>query len=196
MTASNKMVCIEISKPGGPEVLSIATRTVPTPSTGEVLIKVAAAGVNGPDIMQRKGLYPPPKNASDLLGLEIAGHIIGLGKNATSLREGDQVCALTNGGGYAEYCTVNIDHCLPVPTGMSLINAASLPEAYFTIWSNVFMGAGLRAGEVYLIHGGAGGLGITSIQLGKAFGAIVITTDSPKKRNAICTQLGLSLIHI
>ena len=190
MTASDKMVCIEVSKPGGPEVLSIATRAVPTPSTGEVLIKVAAAGVNGPDIMQRKGLYPPPKNASDLLGLEIAGHIIGLGNNVTSLREGDQVCALTNGGGYAEYCTVNIDHCLPVPTGMSLINAASLPEAYFTIWSNVFMGAGLRAGEVYLIHGGGGGLGITSIQLGKAFGAIVITTDSPKKRNAICTKLG------
>ena len=190
MTAPNKMVCIEISKPGGPEVLSIARRAVPTPSTGEVLVKVAAAGVNGPDIMQRKGLYPPPKNASDLLGLEIAGHVIALGKDVTGLREGDQVCALTNGGGYAEYCTVNIDHCLPVPTGMSLANAASLPETYFTIWSNVFMSAGLRAGEVYLIHGGAGGLGITSIQLGKAFGAIVITTDSPKKRNAICTQLG------
>ncbi len=190
MVIPNKMRCIEMVEPGGPEVLSIAERDTPHPSGGEVLIKIVASGVNGPDIMQRKGLYPPPKYASDLLGLEIAGHVAACGKEVKSFKEGDEVCALSNGGGYAEFCTVKTGHCLPVPRNMTLTNAASLPEAYFTIWSNIFMGAALKAGEIYLVHGGAGGLGITSILLGKAFGATVIATDTPKERNEFCSNLG------
>ena len=190
MTMHKKMTCIEISEPGGPKVLRAAKRAVPTTAAGEVLVKVAAAGVNGPDMMQRKGLYPPPKGASDLLGLEIAGEVVALGDDASGWQVGDQICALANGGGYAEYCAVDANHCLPVPTGMSLSDAASLPETYFTIWSNIFMTAELVDSKVYLVHGGAGGLGTTSIQLGKAFGAIVVATDSPASRTAICSELG------
>jgi len=140
--------------------------------------------------MQRRGLYPPPPGASDLLGLEVAGEIVALGPEAKRWRVGEAVCALTNGGGYAEYCAVLEDHCMPVPPQMSLADAASLPEAYFTIWSNVFMGAGLASGETLLVHGGAGGLGSAAIQLGKAFGAKVVATDSPAERLAFCTSLG------
>ncbi len=185
-----QMQAIETSGPGGPEVLRIATRPVPQPAAGEVLIRVAAAGVNGPDLMQRKGLYPPPAGASDLLGLEIAGDVVAVGANVTRWKTGDRICALTNGGGYAEYCTVDALHCLPLPAGVSLIDAAGLPETYFTVWSNVFIGARLAAGETLLVHGGAGGIGATCIQFGKAFGAKVIATDSPAERCKFCSDLG------
>jgi len=184
------MKVVEISKPGGPEVLTLAERPVPQPKAGEVLVKVAATGVNGPDMMQRKGLYPAPAGASDLLGLEISGEVAALGAGVTRWKTGDRLCGLTNGGGYAEYCVIDANHCLPIPKGVSLVDAAGLPETYFTVWSNVFFGAQLAAGETFLVHGGAGGIGTTCIQLGKAFGAKVIATDSPDARCQICRDLG------
>ena len=184
------MKAVAMTKAGGPEVLQIAERPVPTPADGEVLVRVAAAGINGPDIMQRKGLYPAPAGASDLLGLEISGTVVAVGKGAGRWKAGDQVTALTNGGGYAEYCTVDARHCLPIPRGVSLRDAAGLPETFFTVWSNVFIGAGLAAGETFLVHGGAGGIGTTAIQLGKTFGAKVFATDSPEARCKICRDLG------
>jgi putative PIG3 family NAD(P)H quinone oxidoreductase len=141
-------------------------------------------------MMQRKGLYPPPAGASDLLGLEIAGEIVAVGADVKRWKAGDQIAALTNGGGYAEYCTVDAGHCLPIPQGLSLVDAAGLPETFFTVWSNVFIGARLDAGETFLVHGGAGGIGTTCIQLGKAFGAKVIATDSPAERCKFCADLG------
>ena len=153
------MKAIEISKPGGPEVLTLTERPVPTPKAGEVLVKVAATGVNGPDMMQRKGLYPAPPGASDLLGLEISGEVTAVGEGVTRWKVGDQLCGLTNGGGYAEYCLIDAHHCLPIPAGVSLIDAAGLPETFFTVWSNVFIGAQLKAGETFLVHGGAGVIG-------------------------------------
>lgn len=190
MNVPDKMKAIAISAPGGPDVLQPAERPVPRPGAGELLVRVAAAGVNGPDLMQRKGLYPAPPGASDLPGLEIAGEVVALGTDAARWRVGNQVAALTNGGGYAEYCAVDARHCLPVPAGLDLVAAASLPETFFTVWSNVFMGAGLAAGETLLVHGGAGGIGTTAIQLAKALGAKVIATDSPEARCAICKELG------
>src|SRR3954471_4351027 len=184
------MQFIEVSAPGAPEVLRPATGDMPSAGPREVLVKVAFAGVNGPDIMQRKGLYPPPKGASPLLGLEIAGEVEAVGADVRRWKVGDRVCALTNGGGYAEYCAVLEDHCLPIPPSLGLKEAASLPEAFFTVWSNIFMTAQLREGEVFLVHGGAGGLGTASIQLGKAFGARVVVTDSPGDRLAQCKALG------
>ena len=184
------MNVIEISKPGGPDVLAPAQRPVPAPKAGEVLVKVAATGVNGPDMMQRKGLYPAPAGASDLLGLEISGVVTAVGEGVTRWKIGDALCGLTNGGGYAEYCLIDANHCLPVPKGVSLIDAAGLPETFFTVWSNVFIGAQLKAGETFLVHGGAGGIGTTCIQLGKAFGAKVIATDSPAARCQLCRDLG------
>jgi putative PIG3 family NAD(P)H quinone oxidoreductase len=184
------MTAVEISAPGGPEVLKSVTRPLPVPAAGEVLVKVAAAGVNGPDLMQRKGLYPAPAGASDLPGLEIAGEVVAVGAQAARWKPGDLVAALTNGGGYAEYCAVDARHCLPLPKGVAPVDAAGLPETYFTVWSNVFIGAGLGQGETFLVHGGAGGIGTTAIQLGKAFGAKVIATDSPRERCAICSELG------
>ena len=184
------MKVVAISAPGGPDVLQLAERPVPQPGAGEVLIKVAAAGVNGPDLMQRKGLYPPPAGASDLPGLEVAGEIVAAGTGAGRWSVGDKVTALTNGGGYAEYCPVDARHCLPLPRGLGAVDAASLPETFFTVWSNIFIGAGLAAGETLLVHGGAGGIGTTAIQLAKAFGAKVIATDSPEERCRICRELG------
>lgn len=184
------MKVVETTAPGGPEVLKLAERPLPSPGAGEVLIKVAATGVNGPDLMQRKGLYPAPAGASDLLGLEISGEIVAVGDKVTRWSAGDKVAALTNGGGYAEYCNVDARHCLPLPKGIALRDAAGLPETFFTVWSNVFMGARLTAGETFLVHGGAGGIGTTAIQLGKAFGAKVIATDSPEERCNICRDLG------
>jgi NADPH:quinone reductase len=184
------MQVVEISAPGGPEVLRAGTADVPQAGARDVLVKVAYAGVNGPDIMQRRGLYPPPKGASPLLGLEIAGTVEAIGAEVRRWKLGDRICALANGGGYAQYCTVLEDHCLPVPEGLGLEEAASLPEAYFTVWSNIFMTAHLKEGEVFLVHGGAGGLGTASIQLGKAFGAKVVVTDSPAERVAQCRALG------
>ena len=184
------MNVVEISKPGGPDVLASAQRPVPVPKAGEVLVKVAATGVNGPDMMQRKGLYPAPAGASDLLGLEISGEVVAIGAGVTRWKIGDKLCGLTNGGGYAEYCVIDAHHCLPIPQGVSLVDAAGLPETFFTVWSNVFIGAQLKAGETFLVHGGAGGIGTTCIQLGKAFGAKVIATDSPAARCQICRDLG------
>ncbi|HEX9672660.1 MAG TPA: NAD(P)H-quinone oxidoreductase [Burkholderiales bacterium] len=184
------MKAVEISRPGGPEVLKAVDRPLPVLRPGEVLIKVAAAGVNGPDLMQRKGLYPPPAGAPDLPGLEVSGEIVSVSAPAARWSVGDRVTALTNGGGYAEYCAVDAQHCLPLPKGIEMVDAAGLPETFFTVWSNVFMGAGLAAGETFLVHGGAGGIGTTAIQLGKAFGAKVIATDSPQERCRICSDLG------
>ena len=184
------MQAVEISAPGGPEVLKPVTRPLPVAKPHEVLIRVAAAGINGPDIMQRKGLYPAPAGASDLPGLEVSGTVVALGANVKRWKTGDRVVALTNGGGYAEYVAADAEHCLGVPQGLDIIDAAGLPETYFTVWSNVFIGAGLKAGETFLVHGGAGGIGTTCIQLGKAFGAKVIATDSPEARCSICRDLG------
>jgi len=184
------MHATEISAPGGPEVLKPVERPLPVAKAHEVLIKVVAAGINGPDIMQRKGLYPAPKGASDLPGLEVSGEIVAKGANVQRWAIGDKVVALTNGGGYAEYVAVDAEHCLTVPKGINMIDAAGLPETFFTVWSNVFIGAGLKAGETFLVHGGAGGIGTTCIQLGKAFGAKVIATDSPEARCKVCKDLG------
>ena len=184
------MHATEISAPGGPEVLKPVERPLPVAKAHEVLIKVVAAGINGPDIMQRKGLYPAPAGASDLPGLEVSGEIVAKGANVQRWAIGDKVVALTNGGGYAEYVAVDAEHCLTVPKGISMIDAAGLPETFFTVWSNVFIGAGLKAGETFLVHGGAGGIGTTCIQFGKAFGAKVIATDSPEARCKVCKDLG------
>jgi len=184
------MQAVEISAPGAPEVLKPVTRPLPQPKDHEVLIEVAATGVNGPDIMQRKGLYPAPAGASDLPGLEVSGRVVARGAAVTRWNVGDAVVALTNGGGYAEYVAVHGEHCLRAPKGISLHDAAGLPETFFTVWSNVFIGAGLKAGETFLVHGGAGGIGTTCIQLGKAFGAKVIATDSPASRCQVCKDLG------
>ena len=184
------MNAVEISAPGGPEVLKPVQRPLPVVKDHEVMIKVAACGINGPDIMQRKGLYPAPAGASDLPGLEVSGEVVAVGAKAARWKAGDKMVALTNGGGYAEYVAVHAEHCMPVPAGIGMIDAAGLPETFFTVWSNVFIGAGLKAGETFLVHGGAGGIGTTCIQLGKAFGAKVIATDSPEARCRICSELG------
>ncbi|MDB5862319.1 MAG: quinone oxidoreductase, family [Betaproteobacteria bacterium] len=184
------MKVVEISAPGGPEVLKPAERPVPQPKDGEVLIEVAAAGVNGPDIMQRKGLYPAPPGASDLPGLEVSGVVVAIGSGVKRWTAGDKVTALTNGGGYAQYCVADAQQCLPIPKGIELSDAAGLPETFFTVWSNVFIGAQLKSGETFLVHGGAGGIGTTAIQLGKAFGAKVLATDSPAARCQVCRDLG------
>ncbi len=186
----SSMKYVALSAPGGPENLALAESASPAAAAKHVVVKVAYAGVNGPDIMQRKGLYPPPQGASKVLGLEIAGEIVAVGEDTSRWRAGDTACALTNGGGYAEYCSVLGEHCLPIPDGLTPREAASLPESYFTIWSNIFMTARLAAGETFLVHGGAGGLGTTSIQLGKAFGAKVVATDHPADRVEACKQLG------
>ncbi|CAN5698270.1 NAD(P)H-quinone oxidoreductase [soil metagenome] len=184
------MMCVEISKPGGPEVLVPATRPVPQPQPGELLIKVAATGVNRPDIAQRSGSYPPPKGASDLPGLEAAGTVAALGEGVTGWTVGDAVCALTPGGSYAEYCTVPAPQCLPIPKGFDMLNAAALPENYFTVWHNLFERGQLKAGESVLIHGGASGIGTTAIQLAKAFGAKVFTTVRNTQKADAVTKLG------
>ncbi len=189
-----KMTAIEISEPGGAEVLKPTKRPLPTPAPGEVLIRVEAAGVNRPDVMQRAGLYPPPPGASDLPGLEVSGYVVGLGEGVTRWQVGDAVCALTPGGGYAEYCVTQADHCLPVPANYDMVRAAALPETFFTVYSNVFMRAGLTAGEWLLIHGGSSGIGTTAIQLAKAFGAQVITTVGSAEKADACRTLGADLV--
>ena len=179
------MTCIEISRPGGPEVLLPAQRPTPAPAKGEVVIKVAAAGINRPDVLQRQGAYPAPPGASDLPGLEVAGVVAALGEAVSWPTVGTPVCALVAGGGYAEYVAVDSRHCLPIPTGLDLVQAASLPETFFTVWHNVFERGRLVAGEKLLVHGGSGGIGTTAIQLGKAFGATVFTTASGAKLDAL-----------
>ena len=184
------MRVVEMDGAGGPDVLRLGERPVPHAGPGQVLVKVVAAGVNGPDMMQRKGLYPPPPDASDLLGLEIAGTVAALGDGVAEWAVGDQVCALANGGGYAEYCAVDAGHCLPVPDGMTVRDAAGLPETFITVWSNLFLEGGLSAGQTLLVHGGAGGIGTTAIQLAHAFGVRVFATDSPAERCQVCRELG------
>ncbi len=184
------MTCVEIRKPGGPEALVPATRPVPQPKAGEILIKVAAAGVNRPDIAQRAGHYPPPPGASDLPGLEAAGAVAALGAGVTGWNAGDAICALTPGGGYAEYCTAPAPQCLPVPKGFDMLRAAALPENYFTVWHNLFERGALKSGESVLIHGGASGIGTTAIQLAKAFGATVLTTVRNQDKATAVRTLG------
>lgn len=184
------MRAVEITEPGGPEVLAPCTRPVPKPGHGQILIRVAWAGVNRPDALQRAGAYAPPPDASDLPGLEASGHVAAVGPGVTRWREGDAVCALLPGGGYAEYVVTPADHALPVPEGMDMKAAACLPETCFTVWSNVFQRGGLRAGERFLVHGGSSGIGTTAIQLASVFGARVFTTAGNDDKCALCTRLG------
>jgi putative PIG3 family NAD(P)H quinone oxidoreductase len=185
-----QMTAISIAEPGGPEALQPAQMAVPQPGADEVLIRVAAAGVNRPDVMQRQGMYPPPKGASPIPGLEIAGEVVAAGPQVSRYKLGDQVCALVTGGGYAEYCVASEGATLPVPAGMDAIEATALPETFFTVWINVFERAGLQPGEVFLVHGGASGIGTTAIQLASAFGARVFATAGGPVKGAVCTKLG------
>lgn len=187
---TNSMRAIEISQAGGPEVLSLCERPVPTPAHGQVVLKLAYAGVNRPDALQRAGLYNPPKGASDLPGLEASGTVAAVGSGVSDLKIGDTVCALLPGGGYAEYAATPAAHCLRVPKGLDLGSAACLPETYFTVWTNVFMRGGLQAGERFLVHGGSSGIGTTAIQLASAFGARVFATAGSAEKCAACTALG------
>ncbi|WP_092885430.1 NAD(P)H-quinone oxidoreductase [Roseicitreum antarcticum] len=184
------MNVIEITQPGGPEVLRAATRPVPLPGAGQVVIRVAYAGVNRPDALQRAGAYAPPPGASDLPGLEASGIIVAIGPGVDRWRVGDAVCALLPGGGYAEYVATPAAHCLPVPDGLSLQQAACLPETFFTVWSNVFIRGGLQAGERFLVHGGSSGIGTTAIQLANAFGARVFATAGSDAKCAACVAVG------
>lgn len=184
------MRAIEITQAGGPEALAVCERPQPEPGPGEVLVEVAAAGVNRPDVLQRAGLYRPPPDASDLPGLEIAGRIVDGDVGGTDLAIGDSVCALAPGGGYAEYCVLPASHCLPVPAGWSLAQAASLPETCFTVWSNVFERGALAAGERLLVHGGASGIGVTAIQMAAARGHEVIVTVGSRQKAEACEALG------
>ncbi|MCJ7597068.1 MAG: NAD(P)H-quinone oxidoreductase [Methyloceanibacter sp.] len=184
------MTIIEARGPGGPDVLVPAERPLPQPGAGEVLIKVEAAGINRPDVLQRQGLYPPPKGASDLLGLEVAGTVAALGPSAARFKLGDKVCALVNGGGYAGFAAAPEATTLPVPKGLSMIEAAALPETVFTVWNNVFERGQLKRGDWLLIHGGASGIGTTAIQMAAAFGARTIVTVSSAEKAKACLGLG------
>lgn len=190
ITIPAQMHHIAMEAPGGPEVLVLATGPVPRPATGEVLIRVAAAGINRPDILQRTGNYPPPPGASPILGLEVSGTVAALGAEVAGWHEGDAVCALVAGGGYAEYCVAPAPQCLPVPKGVALVDAAGLPETFFTVWTNVFDRGRLAAGESFLVHGGSSGIGTTAIQLARAFGARVFATAGSPEKCAVCRDLG------
>ena len=187
------MQCIEISEPGAPAVLKAAQREAPVARAGELLISVFAAGVNRPDVMQRLGLYPAPPGASDLPGLEVAGEVAAVGAGVTGWQVGDRVCALTNGGGYAEQAVAPAGQCLPVPAGMDFVAAAGLPETFFTVWTNVFMRGGLQAGESLLVHGGSSGIGTSAIQMARAMGATVYATAGSAEKCAACVELGADL---
>jgi NADPH2:quinone reductase len=184
------MTAIEIVKPGKPEVLVPTTRPVPRPGEGEVLVRVAAAGVNRPDVLQRKGAYNPPPGTSDIPGLEIAGTVVALGGGVAGWQVGDGVTALVAGGGYAEYCVAPAPQCLPVPRGHDMVRAAALPETFFTVWTNVFERGRLQPGESLLVHGGSSGIGTTAIQLGRAFGSRVFATAGSSEKCAACVRLG------
>src|ERR1700722_9375896 len=184
------MTAIAIKSPGGPEVLVPEQRPVPQPREGEIIIKVAAAGVNRPDVVQRKGLYPPPPGVTDIPGLEIAGTVAVCGAGVTRWRSGDQITALVSGGGYAEYCVAHESHALSIPAGLTACEAAAVPEAFFTVWHNVFERGGLKAGETLLVHGGSSGIGTVAIQLAKAFGARVIATAGSGEKCDACRRLG------
>ena len=194
MTLPQTMRAVEIARPGGPDVLTPVTRPVPVPAAGQVLIRGAFAGVNRPDALQRAGAYAPPPNASDLPGLEVAGEIVAAGAGAEA-RIGETVCALTPGGGYAEYVVCAAAHALPVPAGLTLDRAAALPETYFTVWSNTVMRGGLRAGERFLVHGGSSGIGTTAIQIARHLGARVWATAGSAEKCDACTALGATAIN-
>lgn len=193
MSLPTLMRAVEISEPGGPEVLKEIKTALPIPKEGEVLVKVRAAGVNRPDCLQRAGAYPPPADASPLPGLEVAGSIVARGEDVQSLAIGDDICALTPGGGYAEYCVTPAAHCLRLPKDYDMVRAAALPETFFTVYYNVFMRAALTAGERFLVHGGSSGIGTTAIQLAKAFGAHVATTAGSTEKCRACLELGADL---
>ncbi len=184
------MRAVTAVRPGGPDVLAVVVRPRPIPQAGEILIKVEAAGVNRPDVLQRMGLYAPPPGASDVLGLEVAGVVVGRGAGAARHPEGARVTALVPGGGYAEYCVAHESNALPLPTGLTAVEAAAIPETYFTVWTNVFDRGALKSGETLLVHGGASGIGTTAIQLGKAFGATVIATAGSDDKVAACERIG------
>jgi putative PIG3 family NAD(P)H quinone oxidoreductase len=190
MPLPDRMRFIDMTGPGGPEVLGPRDGPVPQPAPGEALIRVAAAGVNRPDVLQRMGSYPPPAGASPILGLEVSGTIAALGDGVAGWREGDEVCALVPGGGYAEYCLAPASHCLPLPRGVGLAEAAGLPETFFTVWTNVFDRGRLAAGESFLVHGGTSGIGTTAIQLARAFGARVFATAGSPEKCRVCVELG------
>ena len=185
---------IDHGKGGPADCMKLAEGPVPTPQPGEVLIEVHYAGVNRPDVLQRAGSYPPPPGASPFIGLEVAGHVCAVAPDVTQWKVGDAVCALTAGGGYAEFCVAPAGHCLPVPKGLSLLEAASLPENFFTVWSNVFDRGRLQAGESFLVHGGSSGIGLTAIQLAKAFGATVYTTVGNAEKVAFCEKIGADVV--
>ena len=181
---------MEISEPGGPDKLVMATRPMPEPGHGEIMIKVVAAGVNRPDVAQRQGNYAPPPGASDLPGLEVSGTVAAIGPGVTEWAVGDEVCALTPGGGYAEYCVTPACHALPIPKGISLLEAGAMPETFFTVWTNVFERGGLQAGERFLVHGGSSGIGTVAIQLANVLGARVFTTAGTRDKCKFCEDLG------
>lgn len=191
MTLPTEMIAIEINEPGAPDVLKPGTRPMPEPGENEVLVHVAAAGVNRPDVAQRKGVYPPPPGASDIPGLEIAGEVVAVGPGVDAFAVGEEVCALITGGGYAEYAVAPVPQVLPVPKGFSMVQAAGLPETFFTVWSNIFDRARFASGESVLIHGGSSGIGTTAIQLCKALGASAIyTTVGSADKATFCEELG------
>ncbi len=184
------MTAIEITTPGGPDVLQPKTLPVPKPGAGQILVRIAAAGVNRPDVAQRMGLYPPPPGHSPLPGLEIAGEVAATGPGVARWKVGDKVCALVNGGGYAQYAIAEDSIALPIPAGLDMVRAAAVPETFFTVWNNVFERGRLAAGEWFLVHGGSSGIGTTAIQLAKAFGAKVIATAGSAEKCKVCTELG------
>src|SRR5262245_30647042 len=189
-SAPPAMSAIAITSPGGPDVLKVTEVPTPKPGPGQLLVKVAAAGVNRPDVAQRMGVYPPPPGHSPLPGLEIAGEVVEAGTGATRWKAGDRVCALVNGGGYAEYCLAEETSALPIPAGFDMVRAAALPETFFTVWNNVFERGRLAAGEWFLVHGGSSGIGTTAIQLAKAFGARVLATAGSADKCRACVELG------
>ena len=190
MSLPTSMAVIEMREPGGPDVLRASERSLPTLTNHEIMIKVAAIGINGPDLVQRRGHYPPPEGASDLLGLEVSGEVVAIGAQQTLWKIGDKICGLTNGGGYAEYVAMNSEHCLPIPEGVSLFDAAGLPETYFTVWSNIFYNYKLPVDGNFLIHGGSGGIGSTAVQLGAALNLSVYTTSGSDQACDFCQTLG------
>jgi len=185
-----QMNAITFAEPGDADVMQLSSVATPTPAAGEVLIKVTAAGINRPDVMQRQGMYPPPPGAPDVLGLEIAGTVVTVGEAVTELRIGDPVCALVAGGGYAQYCIASVPLCMRIPENMEMVSAAALPETYFTVWTNVFERGALTSGETLLVHGGSSGIGTTAIQLAKQFGARVFVTAGSDDKCRACTDLG------
>ena len=190
MRLPDQMRYMQTAGSGEPDVLQMATGPLPQPKPDEVLIRVLAAGVNRPDVMQRKGMYPPPPDASPVIGLEVAGEVVAAGRQVTGVKAGDRICALTNGGGYAEYCVAPAPQCLPWPAGFDAVKSAALPETYFTVWANLFMMGRLSRGESVLVHGGTSGIGVTAIQLAREFGCTVYATAGSREKCQACVRFG------